>query len=384
MRPMNVINKLNESDNRTEIEAFADRLCDLIYDAGLDCMRNGDLLIVLGDNEKGTASMNVQFYEGGNNYSDYEVNYIGLGGDTTDEITVAPLAKSGWEQENGDPRGITFEDGHECWAEACPLSNTSPEEVAEIIEKSFEAISKTNECAITEADEETDPVLDKTIKVYDINALIDKEINPDSDIQYRAFDFDGGAAIIVKSDGSGCIADYEGVGYTFDSTSEEKPVYICPKDEDDGNGHRTIHIMATASFKASVDELLKAPSKEMKVKDFFTKYKYNDRCARNFDEIKHYIEDLKESAKLEESNNGYKYIDDSEMDDCIYNSMSNTDVIEILTELQRYFDESVVSIEDVNKNATHDTGMSQADIDACKLGSKNIQEIISALEKAWE
>lgn len=297
MRPMSVMKRLNESDNRSEIEAFAEELNNLIQADGLDTMRNGDMLYVINETENGTASMNVQFYEGGNNYADYEVNYIGLGGDTVEGITVSPLAKSGWEQENGDPRGTTFEDGHECWAEACPLSNTSPKEVAEIIKASFDAIGNKNESSLNEDTEENDPVLDKTIKVYDINALIDKEINPDSDVQYKAFDWDGGAAIIVKSDGSGCIVDYEAVGASFKNTSEEVSVYICPKDDDDGNGHRTIHVMATASFKASIDELMKAPSKEMKVRDFFTKYKYNDRCATNFDNIKPYLTECDKTLK---------------------------------------------------------------------------------------
>lgn len=306
MRPMSVMSKLNESDNRTEIEAFAEKLGSLLQSNGLDYMRNGDLMYVIEEKAEGTASMNIQFYEGGNNYSDYEVNYIGLGGDTVEDITVAPLAKSGWEQENGDPRGITFDDGHECWAEACPLSNTSPEEVAEIVKASFDAVDNKNESSLNEDTEEDDPVLDKTIKVYDINAFIDKEINPDSDVQYKAFDFDGGAAILVKSDGSGCIVDYEGVGSSFDSTSDERSIYICPKDEDDGNGHRSIHIMATASFKVPIDELLTAPSKEMKVRDFFNKYKYNDRCARNFDNIKPY---LTEGEELKEADDGYPYSD---------------------------------------------------------------------------
>ena len=72
------------------------------------------------------------------------------------------------------------------------------------------------------------------------------------------------------------------------------------------------------------------------------------------------------------------------MDYCVYNSLSNTDVIDILDELKRYFDASAVSIAEVNRNSHHDTGMGNADIEACKLGSKNIQEIKEALEKAWE
>lgn len=147
--------------------------------------------------------------------------------------------------------------------------------------------------------EDDDPVLDKTIKVYDINAYIDKEINKDNKEKYRSFDFDGGAAIIVKNDGSGCIVNYEAVGNTFNATSDTINVDLCPVDGDDGNGHRTISIMATARVKCTIDELLQAPSKEMKVREFFRKYNYNDRCARNFEEIKGYLQEgaaIKESA----------------------------------------------------------------------------------------
>lgn len=97
------------------------------------------------------------------------------------------------------------------------------------------------------------------------------------------------------------------------------------------------------------------------------------------------LQSLNESnLKEDASGKKYRYIDSSEMDYCVYNSLSNTDVIDILDELKRYFDESAVSIAEVNRNSHHDTGMGNADIEACKLGSKNIQEIKEALEKAWE
>lgn len=150
---------------------------------------------------------------------------------------------------------------------------------------------------LTEDTEENDPILDKTIKVYDINAIIDKEVNKDSEEKYRSFDFDGGAAIIVKSDGSGCIVNYEAVGNTFNATSDTINVDLCPVDGDDGNGHRTISIMATARVKCTIDELLQAPSKEMKVREFFRKYNYNDRCEQNFENIKPYLTECDKSLK---------------------------------------------------------------------------------------
>lgn len=265
----------------------------------------------------------------------------------------------------------------------------SVEDIKNALNAELDKFSNTNESSLTESRysdiEETDPVLDKTIKVYDINAFIDKEINPDSDVQYKAFDFDGGVAIIVKSDGSGVIADYEGVGYSFNSTSEEKPVYICPKDEDDGSGHRTIHIMATASFKATVDELMQAPSKEMKVKDFFTKWNYNDRCARNFENIKPY---LTESAKLNESHEEFDYIDGANYKKYgyneIYNSQANTDVMFILQELKTYFDESIVCAEDIIKNANHDPGIYDSDVEMLQFCSEKVTEMINKMNSTWE
>lgn len=128
-------------------------------------------------------------------------------------------------------------------------------------------------------------ILNKTIKVYDIDALIDEEINKDSDKQYQTFHFNEGAAILIGPDGGGCIVDYEAVGKDFKSVNEEVEIAICPKDRTDENGHRVFSIVPTATLKCSVKELMEAPSKDMKVKDFFYKHDYNDRCRRNFEDI---------------------------------------------------------------------------------------------------
>lgn len=148
---------------------------------------------------------------------------------------------------------------------------------------------KLNESIIHNLNEADEATLDKDILVYDINAFIDKEINPKQDVKYKAFDWDGGAAILIKQDGSGCIVDYEAIGTKFENTSKQVSVTICPEGEDDGNGHMSFYIMPTASFKATIDELMTAPSKPMKARDFFTKYNYNDRCERNFAGIEDYV-----------------------------------------------------------------------------------------------
>lgn len=167
--------------------------------------------------------------------------------------------------------------------------------------KPINVIRKLNESSLKEESkyssiEDNDPVLDKTIKVYDINAYVDKEINKDSEEKYQAFNYRNGAAIILKKDGSGCIVDYEAIGDGFNATTDTVYVDLCPVDGDDGNGHKTFSIMATARVKCTIDELMTAPSKEMKVRDFFNKWDYNDRCARNFDGILPYLkDDLNES-----------------------------------------------------------------------------------------
>ena len=151
-------------------------------------------------------------------------------------------------------------------------------------------------------------ILDKTIKVYDLNAFIDKEVNDGSnDTEYQPFHFDDGAAIIVTPDGDGCIVDYEAIGSSFNATSDTVYVDLCPKPGDDGNGHRTFSIMPTARLKVTVDELLSAPSKDMKVKDFFYKYDYNDRCRRNFDGIRHYLENAS-VVESKKSNDKAKFV----------------------------------------------------------------------------
>ena len=128
-------------------------------------------------------------------------------------------------------------------------------------------------------------ILDKDIEVYDINEFIQKD-HP----EYESHNFGLGAAILIKKDGSGCIVDYEGVGSTFKSVSDEVHIDLHERSKDE-EGKKTIHIIPSAELTCTVSEILdETPHKSMKVKDFFNKYNYNDRCARNFEGIIPYIE----------------------------------------------------------------------------------------------
>lgn len=159
-----------------------------------------------------------------------------------------------------------------------------------------------NKKSLKEGAAEDSEVLNKTIKVYDLNTLIDKEVNDGSrEEEYETFHFGDGAAIIVTSKGDGCVLDYEAVGQSFDATSDTVDIYLCPKSRDDGKGHKTFSIMPTAKVGFTVDELLKAPSKDVKVKDFFYKWNYNPRCQRNFEDIVHYLTESSKSCKRSES-----------------------------------------------------------------------------------
>ena len=180
-----------------------------------------------------------------------------------------------------------------------PLSDDEAEKIEKVVEAEFdeeEVDEGCSECKLTE-DKVDDKILDKTIKVYDINDFIDKEVNPDSDVQYKAWHLGDGAAILVKADGSGCIVDYEAVGSDFDSVDDLVRIDICPKDEVGEDGRTRVHLVPTASFKVPVSDLMKAPSKEMKVRDFFRKWDYNDRCRRNFDGIKEFLVEGKKASK---------------------------------------------------------------------------------------
>ena len=127
----------------------------------------------------------------------------------------------------------------------------------------------------------------------------------------------------------------------------------------------------------------------MKVRDFFNKWDYNDRCARNFEGILPYLKgDLNESDKVLNEEK-YHYIPNANHPEdigaeSIYNSETNTDVIMMLNELKMYFDEAAGDVEEVIRTATHDPGVGKADVEMLKFGSAKIQEIIDKMHSTWE
>ena len=134
-------------------------------------------------------------------------------------------------------------------------------------------------------------ILDSNVDVYDVNAYILK----DSDNKFKAHYADE-YAIIVAPNGKGCVVDYEAVGQDFDGVDSEVDFGVVEnKDEEytdeKGNKHKTISLIATHRLTTTPKEIMEnAPKKTMKYKDFFKKYKYNDRCASNFRELVSYLQ----------------------------------------------------------------------------------------------
>lgn len=134
-------------------------------------------------------------------------------------------------------------------------------------------------------------ILDSNVDVYDVNAYILKV----SDNKFKAHYADE-YAIIVAPNGKGCVVDYEAVGQDFDSV-DSKVDFGAVENKDDeytdekGNKHKTISIIATHRLTTTPKEIMEnAPKKTMKYRDFFKKYKYNDRCASNFRELVSYLQ----------------------------------------------------------------------------------------------
>ena len=129
---------------------------------------------------------------------------------------------------------------------------------------------------------------DIMINVYDVDAFIGAE----TDGEFESHDFGGGAAIIVRRDGSGCMVDYEAVGTEFLDVNDSVKIGIHKVSNWDENGRKTISIIATHYVKCTYREIMEnAPVKQMTVDQFFTKRNYNSRCASNFAGILEFFED---------------------------------------------------------------------------------------------
>lgn len=86
----------------------------------------------------GNASMNVAVYLGipDGSYG-FDVDTVGLGGDTSDEITVLPEYVSGWDYDTASPSKVVARNGEEVYTMFNKIANVKPQEVADIVEKSF-------------------------------------------------------------------------------------------------------------------------------------------------------------------------------------------------------------------------------------------------------
>ena len=127
---------------------------------------------------------------------------------------------------------------------------------------------------------------DIVINVYDLDAFISAE----TDGEFESHDFGSGAAIIVKSDGEGCMVDYEAVGTAFNAITDTVKIGIHKMPEQH-EGYTTISMIATHYVKCTYKEIIDgAPVKQMTVAEFFTKKNYNSRCQDNFRGILEYLE----------------------------------------------------------------------------------------------
>lgn len=168
--------------------------------------------------------------------------------------------------------------------------------------------------------------LDSDVNVYDVKALVEQETDGEYTTHY-SHEY----AIIVCANGKGCVVDYEAVGQDFDSVDSEIEFGIVENKDNEytdeqGVKHKTISLIATHRITTTPKEVMeKAPKKTMKVREFFSKYKYNDRCADNFQELAEYVNKnngVQESCKSNKENKKLKegYIGQTLqdfLDDCI-------------------------------------------------------------------
>lgn len=67
-----------------------------------------------------------------------------------------------------------------------------------------------------------------------------------------------------------------------------------------------------------------------------------------------------------------------------YNSVANTDVIDMLNELKRYFTQSEEDVKEIIANANHDPGVGQSDIEMLKFCAEKTQEMLDKINSTWE
>jgi hypothetical protein len=112
----------------------------------------------------------------------------------------------------------------------------------------------------------------QNIKVYNIGEYI-KKVCTDKCVHYHD------KLAIIHSD-TGCVVfDYEGVGWKPESIEEKVTMGVVDAKFDG------ISIVPQYTVDLKVKDLLTAEYKEMPLTQFLTKYKYNCRCTRNFNDI---------------------------------------------------------------------------------------------------
>lgn len=143
-----------------------------------------------------------------------------------------------------------------------------------------------------EMDEQYADILDKDVDVYNVKQYV----LDGTDNKYRTHYTDK-YAIIVAPNGKGCVLDYEAVGQDFDNIDDKISFGIEENKDNEwvdeqGNKHTTINVMATHRINTTPKDVMeKAPKETMKFRDFFRKYKYNDRCSANFRGMVKYLKD---------------------------------------------------------------------------------------------
>lgn len=119
------------------------------------------------------------------------------------------------------------------------------------------------------------------IKVYDVNAFIEKEYP-----QYNAFRYEK-AAIFEGSRGF-VFAEEEAVHQKENLITDSIVIPLCKKPTP---GH--IAFMASADLTVSFDEIInEAPYQEMDIEDFFKRRNYNPRCQENFATLMKSLRDI--------------------------------------------------------------------------------------------
>lgn len=67
-----------------------------------------------------------------------------------------------------------------------------------------------------------------------------------------------------------------------------------------------------------------------------------------------------------------------------YNSEANTDVIDMLNELKRYFTQSQIDAKEIIANAMSDPGIGRKDLEMLKFCAEKTQEMIDKMNSTWE